>query len=135
MEWNGFEHDMARKHGSLKTTTMYEICPGANINTLTLIQKSLYDIGIVHEHIFIDVQLFAATRLNGIFNSKSWVKALRSYKSVASSHLKRFPSRGPKLFEPVDEYLGTAWAHPTGPQWVYNFLLPTLLIHQFEHVE
>ena len=51
-------------------------------------------------------------RLNGIFNSKSWVKALRSYDNVASSHLKRFPSRGPKSFEPIDEYLDTAWAHP-----------------------
>ena len=47
-------------------------------------------------------------RLNGIFNSKSWVKALRSYNNVASSHLKRFPSKGPKSFEPIDEYLDTA---------------------------
>ena len=40
-------------------------------------------------------------RLNGIFNSKSWVKALRSYNNVAS-HLERFPSRGPTSFEPID---------------------------------
>ena len=53
--------------------------------------------------------------LNGVFNSKSWVKALRSYNNVASSHLKRFPSRGPKSFEPIDEYLDTSWAHPTRP--------------------
>ena len=73
--------------------------------------------------------------LNGIFKSKSWVKALCSYNNVASSHLKRFPSRGPKSFEPLDDYLDTAWAHPTGPHWLYNFLLPTYLIHQFEHAE
>ena len=62
MEWNGFEHDMAGKHGSLKTTTMYVICPHdpTLISTLTLIQKSLIDIGMVH--IFNDVQLFTATR-------------------------------------------------------------------------
>ena len=77
----------------------------------------------------------AYDRLNGIFNSKSWAKALRSYNKVASSHLKRFPSRGPKSFEPIDEYLDTAWAHPTGPHWVYNFLLTTLIIHQFEQIE
>ena len=74
-------------------------------------------------------------RLNGIFISKSWVKALRAHNNVASSHLKRFSSRGPKSFEPIDEYLDTDWAHPTGPHWVYNSLLRTLLIHQFEHVE
>ena len=74
-------------------------------------------------------------RLNGIFNSKSWVKALRSYNNIASSHLKSSLTRGPKLFEPIDEYLDTAWAHPIGPHWVYNFLPPTLLIHQFHHVE
>ena len=54
----------------------------------------------------------ACGRLNDIFNSKSWVKALRSYNNVASSHLKRFLSRGPKSFEPIEEYLDTAWAHP-----------------------
>ena len=63
-------------------------------------------------------------RLNGIFNGKA-----------VSSHLKRFPSTGAKSFEPIDEYLDTAWAHPTGHHWVYNFLLPTLIIHQFEHAE
>ena len=41
--------------------------------------------------------------LNGIFNGKACVKALRSYHNVASSHLKRFPSTGPKSFEPIVE--------------------------------
>ena len=36
--------------------------PDANFNTLTYIQKSLYDIGMVHGHIFIDVHLFATTK-------------------------------------------------------------------------
>ena len=44
-------------------------------------------------------------RLNGILNSESWVKVLCSYHNVASSHLKRFPSTGPKSFEPIDVYL------------------------------
>ena len=55
-------------------------------------------------------------KLNGILNSKSWVKSLRSYHNVASSHRKRFPSTGPNSFEPIDEYLDTVWAHPTGPR-------------------
>ena len=122
----------------------------AILNTPTYIKKSLYGIGMgIHIiQTFIScitkamegsgLKLYVAAaygRLNGIFNSKSWVKALRSYHNVASSHLKRFPSTGPNTFEPIDEYLDTAWAHSTGPHWVYNFLLPTLLIHQFEHAE
>ena len=63
MEWNGFEHDMARNLPSQL---------GANFNTLTLIQKSLYDIGMVHEHIFIDVQLFAATKQVCWYKSKQF---------------------------------------------------------------
>ena len=46
----------------------------------------------------------AYSRLNDIFNSKSWVKDLRPYNNVESSHLNRVPSRGRKSFEPVDEY-------------------------------
>ena len=37
--------------------------------------------------------------------------------------------------EEIDEYLAVARLHPTGRHWVDNFLLPTLLIHQFERAE
>ena len=49
--------------------------------------------------------------LKGIFNGKSWVKALRAFQGVSAALLKQFLS--------------------TGRHWVDNFLLPTLLIHQF----
>ncbi|KAH3748407.1 hypothetical protein DPMN_182852 [Dreissena polymorpha] len=42
---------------------------------------------------------------------------------------------GPKSFEQIEEYLETACSHPTGMHWVDNFLLPTLLVHQFERAE
>ena len=34
--WNGFENDMASKHGSLKTITMYVICPLSQMIISTL---------------------------------------------------------------------------------------------------
>ena len=37
-----------------------------------------------------------------------------------------------KTFEQIEHYLDVARLHPTGRHWVDNFLLPTLLVHQFE---
>ena len=84
----------------------------------------------------LDIYVAAAYRgLTGIFNGKSWVKALRSFRAVSAALLERFLSSGPKTFEEIDEYLAVARLHPTGRHWVDNFLLPTLLIHQFERAE
>ncbi len=71
----------------------------------------------------------------GIFNGKSWVKAMRSFRSVSVAILKRFLSTGPKTFEQIEQYLDLARLHPTGRHWVDNFLLPTLLVHKFERAE
>jgi len=73
--------------------------------------------------------------LTGIFNGKSWVKAMRAFRGVSAALLERFLSTGPKTFEQIQEYLDTARLHPTGRHWVDNFLIPTLLIHQFERAE
>ena len=184
MEWNGFSNDMARKHGSLRTTMhvfchfmtlpltqtlssilsytfrnpcmtwawcmdvfsftggcllqlnrSVDISPSNSRMSLSIPGNSYH--AIIHQlHCWGDGRCrFRSVcdcpygRLNGIFNGKSCVKAFCSYHTVASSHLKKFPSTGPKWFEPKDEYLDTAWAHLTGPHWVYNFLLSTLLIH------
>ena len=84
----------------------------------------------------LDIYVAAAYRgLTGIFNGKSWVKALRSIRAVSAALLKRYMSSGPKTFEEIDEYLAVARLHPTGRHWVDNFLLPTRLIHQFELAE
>ena len=71
----------------------------------------------------------------GILNGKSWVKAMRSFRGVAAALMKRFLSNGLKTFENIEQYLDSARLHPTGHHWVDNFLLPTLLIHQFERAE
>ncbi|MCG7883058.1 MAG: hypothetical protein JAY96_15870 [Candidatus Thiodiazotropha endolucinida] len=73
--------------------------------------------------------------LTGIFNGKSWVKAMRAFRGVAAALLQRLLSSGQKTFEEIEQYLETARLHPTGRHWVDNFLLPTLLIHQFERAE
>lgn len=73
--------------------------------------------------------------LTGIFNGKSWVKALRAFRGVAAALLKSFLSTGPKTFDEIDQYLNAARLHPTGRHWVDNFLVPTLLVHQFERAE
>ena len=73
--------------------------------------------------------------LTGIFNGNSWVKAMRAFRGVSAALLKGFLSSGNKTFEEIEQYLETARLHPTGRHWVDNFLLPTLLIHQFERSE
>ena len=84
----------------------------------------------------LDIYVAAAYRgLTGIFNGKSWVKALRSFRAVSAALLKHFLSSGPKTFEEIDEYLAVARLHPTCRHCMDNFLLPTLLIHQFERAE
>ena len=60
---------------------------------------------------------------------------MRSFRGVSAVLLKRFLSTGLKTFEQIEQYLNTACLHPTGQHWVDNFLLPTLLVHQFERAE
>lgn len=60
---------------------------------------------------------------------------MRSFRGVAAALLKQFLSTGPKTFEQIEQYLDIARLHPTGRHWVDNFLLPTLLVHQFERAE
>ena len=49
--------------------------------------------------------------------------------------MRRFLSTGLKTFDEIEQYLDAARSHPTDRHWVDNFLLPTLLIHQFERAE
>ncbi len=60
--------------------------------------------------------------LTGIFNGKSWVKAMRSFRGVSAALLKWFLSTGLKTFEQIQQYLDTARLHPTGWHWVDKFL-------------
>ena len=62
-------------------------------------------------------------------------EAMRSFRGVSASLLKHFLSTGSKIFEQIEHYLDVARLHPTGRHWVDNFLLPTLLVHQFERAE
>ena len=193
MEWNGFNHRLARSKDVLKAASIYmpgpmidapPSHPDTIITTLTYLQRSLEDMGMTHVHISIDIQLFDVTKkvcwyqpvkfqniivypggmhviqffigciaklmkgsafevylasayrgLTGIFNGKSWVKAMRSYRGISAALLKLFLSTGPKTFEQLEQYLETARLHPTSRHWVDNFLLPTLLIHPFERSE
>ena len=73
--------------------------------------------------------------ITGIFNGKAWVKAMRAFRGVAAALLKKYLSTGPKTFDLIEQYLDTARLHPTSRHWVDNFLVPTLLIHQFERAE
>ena len=60
---------------------------------------------------------------------------MRSFRGVSAALLKQFLSTGSKTFEQIEQYLDIAHLNPTGWHWVDNFLLPTLLIHQFEHAK
>ena len=57
---------------------------------------------------------------------------MRAFRGVSAALLKQFLSTGLKTFEQIEQYLDTACLHPTGRHWVNNFLLPTLIVHQFE---
>ena len=52
--------------------------------------------------------------LTGIFNGKSWVKAMSIFRAVSGALLKRVLSSRPKKFEKIEEYLAVAHLHPTG---------------------
>ena len=59
--------------------------------------------------------------LIGIFNGKSWVKVMRSFRSVAAALLQRFLSSGQKTFDDIEQYLETARIYPTCRHWVEYF--------------
>ena len=46
--------------------------------------------------------------LTGIFNGKSWVKAMQAFESVSAALLKRFLSTGPKTFEQIEQFVDAA---------------------------
>lgn len=193
MEWNGFNNQLARSTGILKSASIYMFGPLIDappshpdtiLTTLTYMQRTLNDMGMMYAHVSIDMQLFAVSKqvcwskphslqniichpggmhimqsfigciaklmkgsglevyvaaayrgLTGIFNGKSWVKAMRAFRGVSAAILKRFLSTGPKTFDQMQDYIDAARLHPTGRHWVDNFLLPTLLVHQFERSE
>lgn len=60
---------------------------------------------------------------------------MRAFRGVCAALLKRFLSTGPKSFAEIEQYLDTVRLHPTGKHWVDNFMVPTLLVHQFERAE
>ena len=60
---------------------------------------------------------------------------MRVFQSVAAALLQRFLSTGQNTFDGIAWYLKSARIHLTGQHWVDKFLLPTLLIHQFERTE
>ena len=60
---------------------------------------------------------------------------MRAFRSVSVGLLKRFLSTEAKTFDQINQYLDTARLHPTGQHWVDNFIVPTLLVHQFELAE
>ena len=66
---------------------------------------------------------------------KSWVKAMRVFRSVAAALLQRFLSTGQKTVDGIMQYLKTARIHSTGLYWVDKFFLPFLMIHQLERTE
>ena len=73
--------------------------------------------------------------LKGIMSGKSWVKTLRAFRSIAAGLLKSFLSTGRKTFNDIIMYLEKVRENPTGRHWVDNFIVPTLLIHQFVRAE
>ena len=59
---------------------------------------------------------------------------MRSFRGVSVS-LESFLVNWVKKFEQIEHYLDVARLHPIGRHWVDNFLLPTLLVHQFKRAE
>ena len=62
------------------------------------------------------------------------MKARRLFKSVAAALLQRFLSIRQKAFDSIEQY-SKQLIYTTAPHFVNTFLLPALLIHQFEPTE
>ena len=70
MEWNGFNNHLARSQNVLKPASIYMFGPLIDappshpdtiLTTLTYMQKSLLDMGMIHIHLSMDMQLFEVT--------------------------------------------------------------------------
>ena len=71
MEWNGFNNHLARSQNVLKPASIYNMFgplidappshPDTILTTLTYMQKSLLDMGMIHIHLSMDMQLFEVT--------------------------------------------------------------------------
>ena len=60
---------------------------------------------------------------------------MRAFRMVLATLLQNFLRTGAKTCEEISAYMEEARKHPTGRYWVYNFLKPTVLTHQFIHAE
>ena len=73
------------------------------------------------------------------FNEEQVVLSMgESYESISecgSCILTMISVNRTNTFDGIARYLETARIHLTGPRWFRNFLLPTLLIQQFERAE
>ena len=70
MEWNGFNNYLARSQNVLKPASIYMFGPLIDappshpdtiLTTLTYMQKSLLDMGMIHIHLSMDMQPFEVT--------------------------------------------------------------------------
>lgn len=71
MEWNGFNNQISRSNGIVKPKTTYVFGllidaplshPDTILTTLSYMQKSLVDMGMLNVHVSIDMQLFVVTK-------------------------------------------------------------------------
>lgn len=106
--------------------------PGA----MHILMSFMGSIGSLMKGSGLDVLVGAAFGgLTGIMNGKAWVRAMRAFRMVSVALLEHFLQDGVKTFDEISEYMEKARQHPTGRHWVDNFLVPTLLAHQFLRAE
>ena len=75
MEWNGFNNYLARSQNVLKPASIYMFGPLIDappshpdtiLTTLTYMQKSLVDMGMIHIHLSMDMQPFEVTNKHSV---------------------------------------------------------------------
>ena len=73
--------------------------------------------------------------IRGLYNGKSWMKAMRLFQSEAAALLQRFLSIRQKAFDGIEQYSKQLiYIQLLHTRWII-LLMPTLLIHQFEPAE
>ena len=108
-------------------------------HTIQSFRDSIRAFMSLHERFSLGILRNCSIRGNMMYcNLKSWVNAMRVhvYESfVTATLLQRFILNFKRCIDDIEQYLEITLIQSTGPHWVDNFVLPTLLIHQLEDAE
>ena len=95
------------------------------------LQSFLACIGFLIKASGLDVLIWAAFGgFTGIFDGKSWLNALRAYRTIVAALMSNILKDKPST-KTIMTYLESARSHPTESLWVDCLIKPTMIAHSF----